>query len=64
MQTDSDGLELRVAALRPDGASGLLRDAELPGVGNVFERVADEVRAVAAPNGGGDELVLRLRFEV
>ena len=64
VQTDSDGLELRVAALRPDGASGLLRDGELPGVGNVFERVADEVRAVAAPNGGGDELVLRLRFEV
>jgi serine/threonine-protein kinase RsbW len=56
------GLELRVGRLRPDGARALLRDAELPGVGNVFERVADEVRAGASPSGDGDELVLRLRF--
>jgi len=60
--TDPEGLELRVGALRPDGATALLRDADLPGVGNVFERVADEVHAATAPNGGGDELVLRLRF--
>ena len=53
---DEDGLELRVGALEPDGARGLLADAELPGVGNVFDRVADEVRA------NGKELVLRLRF--
>jgi serine/threonine-protein kinase RsbW len=57
-----EGLELRVGRLRPDGARALLRDAELPGVGNVFERVADEVRAGASPSGDGDELVLRLRF--
>jgi serine/threonine-protein kinase RsbW len=62
VQTDPDGLELRVGALQPDGAGALLRDAQLPGVGNVFERVADEVLAAPAPNGSGDELVLRLRF--
>jgi hypothetical protein len=51
-------LELRVQGLRPDGARAMISDAELPGVGNVFERVADEVQ----PDGEGDELVLRLRF--
>jgi hypothetical protein len=53
---DEEGLELRVGALAPEGARSLLADAELPGVGNVFDRVADEVRA------NGKELVLRLRF--
>jgi hypothetical protein len=58
---DEAGLELRVGALSRDGADGLLADAELPGVGNVFERVADEVDA-RAPRDGASELVLRLRF--
>jgi hypothetical protein len=51
-----------VGSLNRDGARALLRDAELPGVGNVFERVADEVHAGAASDGDGDELILRLRF--
>ena len=54
---DEGGLELRVGALARDGANELLADAELPGVGNVFTRVADEVDARAS-----GELVLRLRF--
>jgi hypothetical protein len=54
---DESGLELRIGALARDGANGLLADAELPGVGNVFRRVADEVDARAS-----GELVLRLRF--
>jgi hypothetical protein len=54
------GLELRVRELLPDGAEAMVGDAELPGVGNVFERVADEVRTGATDDG--DELVLRLRF--
>ena len=62
VRAGEDGLELRVGSLNPDGARALLRDAELPGVGNVFERVADEVHAGAARDGGGDELILRLRF--
>jgi hypothetical protein len=53
---DEEGLELRIRALAPEGARGLLADADLPGVGNVFDRVADEVRA------NGKELILRLRF--
>jgi hypothetical protein len=59
---DEDGLELRVGALSRGGADGLLADADLPGVGNVFQRVADEVVARAATDGGAAELVLRLRF--
>ena len=55
------GLELRVGALARDGARDLLADAELPGVGNVFKRVADEVDARASADGAA-ELVLRLHF--
>lgn len=58
---DDAGLELRVGALSSDGAKGLLEDADLPGVGNVFRRVADEVDMRLAVDGAG-ELVLRLRF--
>jgi hypothetical protein len=36
-------VELNVGPLRPDGAAGLIASAELPGVGNILERVADEV---------------------
>lgn len=53
---DEDGLRLRVGALRPDGAKALLSDADLPGVGNVIERVADETRP------GAGELLVVLRF--
>jgi hypothetical protein len=60
VSTSDRGLELRVAALGPGGAEALLRDAALPGVGNVFERVADEIE----PLTGDDEdaVILRLRF--
>jgi serine/threonine-protein kinase RsbW len=54
------GLELRVADLREGGAEALLHDAALPGVGNVLERVADDIKPRNGPDG--DELVLRLRF--
>ena len=55
------GIELRVGALARGGADSLLADAELPGVGNVFKRVADEVVARSDGDGAG-ELILRLRF--
>jgi len=64
VRTDGDGLLLRVAPLRPDGAQRLRSDAELPGVGNVFERVADEVRTGTGAAEGHEELVLRLHFAV
>ena len=55
-------IELRVRALSPNGADALVADADLPGVGNVFKRVADEVDARAGAGDGRGELVLRLRF--
>ncbi len=54
-------LELTVGALKPKGAEALLRDAELPGVGNVLERVADAVEARAGDEHG-EELYIRLGF--
>jgi hypothetical protein len=58
--TDDDGLELRVGELGPGNARRMLEDGDLPEVGNVFERIADEIRPAAGAEG--DELVLRLRF--
>jgi serine/threonine-protein kinase RsbW len=62
VRASQDGLELRVGPLRRDGAEQLLTDAALPGVGNVFEQVADAVEATDAPNGSGEQLVIRLGF--
>lgn len=56
VRADAEGIVMRIAALEPDGAESLVGDADLPGVGNVFSRVADEVQA------RGGELVLLLRF--
>ena len=54
-------LELTVGSLRPQGAAALLRDADLPGVGNVLEQVADQVEV--RPGGSeGEELYIRLGF--
>jgi hypothetical protein len=53
-------LELQVDQLRAQGGEGLLAAAELPGVGNVLERVADDV---AVEDGGdGERVVVRLGF--
>ena len=59
---DDEHLELRVSELRPDGGRRLLADGDLPGVGNVFDRVADDVQAGNSPNGETGELILRLNF--
>ena len=59
---DDEHLELRVSELRPDGGRRLLADGDLPGVGNVFDRVADDVHAGTSPNGETGELILRLNF--
>lgn len=62
--TDSRGIELRVGELAERGAGGLLADAAVPGVGNVLERLADELLieppSTAHPR---EELILRLRFD-
>jgi hypothetical protein len=56
-----DAIELHVAELEEGGARGLLADASLPGVGNVLERIADEVH-VASGDDGREVLSLKLSF--
>jgi hypothetical protein len=58
--TDDDGLELRIVDLGVGSAARMLADGELPGVGNVFDRIADEIRPASADDA--DELTLRLSF--
>ena len=61
--TTGDGqVELRVAELSERGARGLLKDAVVPGVGNVLERVTDELRVEPSQEGGHEELVLAISF--
>jgi serine/threonine-protein kinase RsbW len=56
VHAEPEGLSLRVGPLGADGGNGLVEAASLPGVGNVFERVASDVRT------DGSELVLHLAF--
>ena len=53
-------IELTVGSLARDGAQQMLADAELPGVGNVLERVADAVEV--RREGEGEALYIRLGF--
>jgi hypothetical protein len=66
MATDAGGIELRVGELAERGASELFADADVPGVGNVLERLSDELRiepsCTAEPAARAEELVLELRF--
>src|SRR3954466_10927931 len=55
-----DAIELHVGELREGGARGLLADASLPGVGNVLERIADEVNV--SSDDGREVLSLKLSF--
>ena len=58
-------VELLVGPLRPNGADDLVESAALPGVGNVLERVADELEAKHRDGEGGTEyLRIRLGFDV
>lgn len=51
-------LELRVRELARDGAAALLRDARLPGVGNVLEHVAERLAIEPDEQNDGSQLVL------
>ena len=53
-------LSLRVGPLRPGGAEALVVDAAVPGIGNVIERLADELQV--DPAGEGEYLRLRLDY--
>jgi serine/threonine-protein kinase RsbW len=54
------GLELRVMRLQPDGARAMMHDADLPGVGNIFEQIADEV--LTESDDDGEQLVVRIGY--
>lgn len=58
VRADARGMSLLVKGLRPQTGRDLVAAAELPGVGNVLERVADEVEQ--AP--GGEGVWVRLGF--
>lgn len=51
-------LELCVEELRPDGAQGIVRDATLPGVGNVLERIPKSIEIEPATSGSRLKLLL------
>lgn len=55
-------LELRLGELPPQSAQQLVSASVVPGVGNVLERMADELRVEPAVDGAHEELVLELRF--
>jgi hypothetical protein len=59
---DEESITLTVSPLRPQGADGLLRAAELPGVGNVLERMADDISSGQTQDGTGEELRVRIAF--
>jgi serine/threonine-protein kinase RsbW len=56
VRAEPSGLSLRIGPLAAGGAEALVAAAALPGIGNVFQRVASDVRAEGA------ELLLRLAF--
>jgi serine/threonine-protein kinase RsbW len=60
VQAAGNGAELRVQELAPGGAAGLMRDASLPGVGNVLERIADSISIEPDEQYESSQLVLLL----
>ena len=48
MRSSPRNLALRVGPLKPGGADGLVVDARIPDVGNVIERLSDEVEVEQA----------------
>jgi hypothetical protein len=60
VEADEREAELRVRDLMSEGAEALVRDAILPVVGNVLERVAERVSVEPEEHGDGSQLVLTL----
>jgi hypothetical protein len=58
--SDSHGIELQVGALAEQGARELIDDAMVPGVGNVLERISNELRVIVGGDEPGEMLVLTL----
>ena len=55
-------VQVQVGPLRDGGAIGLIESAALPGVGNVLERVADELETQEGKDGS-EYLLIRLDFD-
>ena len=55
-----EGIEMAIGELGKGGADGLLADASLPGVGNILERIADQVEIEKA--AGRETIIVRLGF--
>lgn len=63
LATDGRGIELRVGELTEQGATKLLADAAVPGVGNVLEQLSDKLRIEPSlTEHTREELILTLRF--
>jgi hypothetical protein len=60
VQADEHEAQLRVLELTADGATELVRDAMLPVVGNVLERIAETVSIERQESGERSELVIVL----
>jgi hypothetical protein len=60
LTADTGGIDLRLTDLESGGAEAVIADAALPGVGNVLERIADEVRV---ESGDAESLYVRLSFD-
>jgi hypothetical protein len=60
--TRRGALELRIGALDAGGAGRLAAATSVPGLGNVLEPIADDVRIETSVNGRGEQLVLELGF--
>jgi hypothetical protein len=56
------GFELRVGELTEGGASSLVQDTVMPGIGNVLERMTDELRIEPTGENENETLVLALAF--
>jgi hypothetical protein len=57
-------IDLSIGPLEPGGAERLLRASELPGVGRLLERIADDVRIERSPaSGESSGELLRLQLQ-
>jgi hypothetical protein len=62
--TDGREIQLRVGELSEQGATKLLADAAIPGIGNVLERLSDELRIESSSTSHPrEELILTLHFD-
>jgi hypothetical protein len=62
LSAEGGSFELRLGELPEHAGEQVVRASVVPGVGNVLERMTDELRVERAADGRHEELVLGLRF--